>query len=262
MRTRLLSAIRVYVCAAFLLIACCAPSWAAGAPRDLSAAEILERYIAATGGRSTYARITSLVMTGTLSGTNVVDELGREPSLAMQHGAFESYWKAPGKRLNVRTIAGFGTTRFGYDGRRAWSQVTGHPPREITGAALVSIERSAALNPTLDWQSLYKSVKFEGTKRIGGRKTYVVRLTRPNGESITDYFAADTFLLIHSESYVRAGERSIKREIEFSDYREVDGMKFPFFIRHTSESGDSVARTTSIRVNVPVDDSIFEIPKQ
>lgn len=232
-------------------------------PPTLSAADILERYIAALGGREAFSRIQAVVMTGTLSGNNVLDELdtGRAPSAAQQHGSFDSYWKAPGKRLNVRTVAGYGTSKLGFDGRQAWQQSPGAPAREITGEALKMIERGRALNPVLDWRSLYPRLESKGTKRIAGADCFVVRLVRPGGEAITDFFDTRTFLLVHSESFVHVGEHAIRREIDFSDYRQVGGVRWPFRIAHRDENGQSLAVTTNIRIDVPVDDSLFEMPK-
>ncbi len=228
----------------------------------IAAADVLERYLAALGGRQAFARISTVIMTGTLSGNNVLDELepGHPPSLAEQHGTFESYWKAPGKRLNVRTVAGYGTSRLGFDGEHAWTEAPGEPPRALTGDALRSIERSSALNPALDWRTLYARVELKGMQKTGGHDAYVIRLVRPDGEAITDFFDSQTFLLLHSESFVHVGERAIKRQIDFQDYREAGGVKFPFRIVHTDENGVSVALTTAIRVNVPLDDGIFRMP--
>ena len=228
----------------------------------LTAADVLERYIAALGGREAFSRIHAVVVTGTLSGNNVLDELetGSAPSAAQQKGRFESYWKAPGKRLNVRTVEGYGTSKLGFDGAHAWQRSPGAPPRRITGEALTMIQRGRAVNPVLDWRSLYRSVEYKGAKRIGANECYVIRLVRRGGEAISDFFDTQTFLLIHSESFVHVGEHAIKREIDFSDYREAGGVRWPFRIAHRDEHGQSLAVTTSIRVNVPVDDSLFEMP--
>jgi hypothetical protein len=55
----------------------------------------------------------------------------------------------------------------------------------------------------------------------------------------------------------------IPDQIDFEDYREVDGVKLPFTIRvSTVDAGNaySVRKLTEIKLNVPVEESKFAMP--
>ena len=55
----------------------------------------------------------------------------------------------------------------------------------------------------------------------------------------------------------------IPEQTDFEDYREVDGVKFPFTVRISSvEAGNPISTRTfaEIKLNAPVDDSKFKMP--
>ena len=54
----------------------------------------------------------------------------------------------------------------------------------------------------------------------------------------------------------------IPEQVDYEDYRDVDGMKLPFTIRVSSiDSANSSTRTfTEIKLNVPVDETKFNRP--
>jgi hypothetical protein len=78
--------------------------------------EILDRHIAAVGGRDAIAKLTTRVMKGRL----VTDLPTRQPPVHESNG-FWVYAKAPGKYLVIQQSA-FGTRREGYDGEICWSR--------------------------------------------------------------------------------------------------------------------------------------------
>jgi hypothetical protein len=54
----------------------------------------------------------------------------------------------------------------------------------------------------------------------------------------------------------------IPNQIDFEDYRDVDGVKLPFTVRISSvEPGlVSTRKYTEIKVNAPIDDAKFRMP--
>ncbi|HET7453618.1 MAG TPA: hypothetical protein VFL12_12800, partial [Thermoanaerobaculia bacterium] len=49
----------------------------------------------------------------------------------------------------------------------------------------------------------------------------------------------------------------IPEQADFGDYREVDGVKVPFTIRHTAPDRSDTIRATEVRQNVALPDSTF-----
>ena len=79
------------------------------------------------------------------------------------------------------------------------------------------------------------------------------------------FFDAETGLLLRRITYTTTTIGMIPEQIDFEDYREVDGIKFPFTVRISSiEVGNPIStRTfTNIKLNAPVDDSKFNKPPE
>jgi hypothetical protein len=76
------------------------------------------------------------------------------------------------------------------------------------------------------------------------------------------YFDAETGLLRRRLAINHAAVLPIPEQIDFEDYRDVDGVKLPFTIRRSAiDTYDSWTRTfTEIKRNVSVDDALFVAP--
>src|SRR5579871_2809901 len=77
----------------------------------LTVSEVMDKYIAATGGRAAYAKIKSTVVKGTL-----------EVAPQGLKGTFSASAKAPNLLVVTQNIDGIGEIRQGYDGKTGWSQ--------------------------------------------------------------------------------------------------------------------------------------------
>ena len=62
---------------------------------------------------------------------------------------------------------------------------------------------------------------------------------------------------------IRFGRTPIGRvpsQVDYSDYRDVDGIKFPFQYKFSWLDGRDNYKLTDVKVNVPIDDSRFGKP--
>jgi len=48
--------------------------------------------------------------------------------------------------------------------------------------------------------------------------------------------------------------------IDYSDYREVSGLKLPFAVRHATWNAVTTQKVTDVKINVPVADEVFVKP--
>jgi hypothetical protein len=88
---------------------------------------------------------------------------------------------------------------------------------------------------------------------LHGRDVYIVQGSSPNGLLGTFYFDKKTHLLTR---YVRqtpspAGRISIQQD--FDDYRDVDGVKFPFKYSFLWLDGRFTALINDVKVNAPIE---------
>jgi hypothetical protein len=76
------------------------------------------------------------------------------------------------------------------------------------------------------------------------------------------YFDAQTGLLLRVITYTSTVIGRIPSQVDFDDYRDVEGVKLPFMVRMSSldARNDATRKFTEIKANVPADDAQFNPP--
>jgi outer membrane lipoprotein-sorting protein len=218
----------------------------------LTAEQILEKSIAASGGRAAMARLTSTQASGLIEFVS-----------AKKYGKMQMYAKAPNKQLVISTLEGIGEVRQGCDGQVAWSQDPTGIVQEATGAALEEMKRAATFNASLMWRERYPKVELAGEETVGGRKAYAVRLFPATGKPETRCFDQENFLFLkETGTHEFPGQGAIEISVEFADYRDVGGIKMPFLIKQVmAPVGEMRITLTEVKNNPELDDSLFRKPR-
>jgi hypothetical protein len=124
----------------------------------------------------------------------------------------------------------------------------------------------------VDWQKKGHTVTLEGKAKVGEADAYKLKVTTKGGAVREVYLDANTFLEAQVVGRVRLpaiDPRTKEHRFNdtifvFSDYRDVNGVKFPFAIDEERTGGgitQSFAHfTEKIEVNVPMDNSVFAPP--
>ncbi|HVM91407.1 MAG TPA: hypothetical protein VMT67_01275 [Terriglobales bacterium] len=153
-----------------------------------------------------------------------------------------------------------------YDGSKAWQVMPfmgKKDPELMSGDETKEIEETADLDgPLVDYKAKGHKVELMGKEKIEGTDAYKLKLTLKNGDVQTDYIDADSFLVIKEDTTrtVRGSEQDVESSI--GDYKEVDGIVFPFAIESGMKGTDQKQKITisKIELNVPADDSQFKMP--
>ena len=74
------------------------------------------------------------------------------------------------------------------------------------------------------------------------------------------YFDAQTGLLLRTLQIRESPLGPVPFQIDFEDYREVDGVKVPALTRRCRPDFSFAARLDQIQHNVPIDDAKFDKP--
>ena len=215
--------------------------------------EIIAKNIQARGGMEKLKSVQSIKSTATMSMGGGMEAPGvliqKRPQLA---------------RLEF-TVQGL-TAVQAYDGKNAWQIMPfmGKKDPEIMSAdeAKETEEMADLDGPLVDYNSKGHKVELLGKEKVEGTDVYKLKVSLKNGDVQTIYIDADSFLEIKEETRrtVRGTEQIIESSI--GDYKEVNGIVFPF----AEESGvkgsaeKQKLTITKVELNVPADDSIFKIP--
>ena len=214
-----------------------------------SAQEVLDKYIQALGGTQRLGNIRSFVAKGTYSGFDT--EQANVP--------FEIFAKAPAERTTV-VHAGFGDSVRTYDGRTAWiaSADKPLPLMQLTGGNLDGAKIEALISFPMQIRQAFSQWKVTSSS-IDDRDVRVVQGSNPRQAPVNFYFD-DSGLLVRLVRFVDTAVGRIPAQIDYSDYRDVSGVKMPFRWTATWTDGQSTTQLSEVKANMPVDDAKFARP--
>ena len=222
----------------------------AATPALPSADEIFSKYAAAIGGQTAIDKLKSRTAKGT-----VVQANGSSYQFELSQAAPDKFY------LLVRTPQG--TVERGFNGQVGWEK-TARGGRQITGAELINFKAANGLFSLLKFNEQYSKPPRVRKDKLGDREVYIVDGTTTDNRRMRLYFDAASGLLLRRTTTMPTIVGIIPDQIDFEDYREADGLKFPFTARAaTLEVGNPIStRTfTEVKVNVPVDHSKFDMPE-
>ena len=208
--------------------------------------EVLKKYVAALGGADAIKAVNSRVIKGT------VDVVG-----VSRGGSFETYAQAPNKLLSVITAHPMGTVKVSFDGRNAWSR-SGTGVRALKSAELGAVQRQAEFFGVLTMQKNYAKITMPGMSKIGYRDVYVLDLQPAVGAVERLFLDATTYLPVRINTTQTLGTNTAAVEIYLDDWREVDGIKYPFGMSQSFPKLTLTFTVKEIKHNVPIEARLFE----
>ncbi len=225
------------------------PAWSAGQTLD----DVVSKHIAARGGREKLAAIQTVKMTRTVAsgiGTTlrVVIFKKRPNLLRVEQGAAQ-----PGAPVTPRGISA----------TEVWDTVQGKAiPRAAQLAAEAQDVDGDFDGLLVDWRKKGHTVALAGHEALPGGDTYKLTVTLKSGLARTIYLDAKTYLdRRHTGVLNLPNGRQFDITIDFDNWRDVEGVKFPFDITEERTGKEPVVTlvtyTDKIEINVPMDDALF-----
>lgn len=211
--------------------------------------QILDKFVAAVGGKAAIEKHTTRISKGTF-------EL---PAMGAS-GAITLYSKAPNKNLVVIDIGGFGTISQAYNGSVGWAQDPTSGLREMSGAELIAAKREAEFYGDIKLKQLYPKMTVKSKEKVGAGEAYLVEAVPAEGSPQKFYFDTQTGLLVRVDVETESPQGKIPFEVYLEDYREVDGVKMPFTVRRNSPAISFTVKLDKVEHNVPIDDAKFNKP--
>ena len=241
---------------ALALITVCALPILARAQAPLTADDVVNKHLAALGGRAALEKLTSRRATGTVT----VGTAGGDIP-----GTIELALKMPNKArallaLDLRAFGGDHLTvgqRF--DGTTGVAMNSQQGDQAITGNQLEDMRNATFPTPLLNYKAAGMKVELLPRETLDGAEVIVLLVTPKAGSAMTMYFDAKDFLL--SRTVVRMSNPQLGGDVEqvvqFSDYRTVDGVRVPFHLVNSNPAQKVTISLTKVEHNVAIADSIF-----
>lgn len=216
--------------------------------------EIVKKAIEARGGIEKIKSVQSERITGSISLAQ-----GIEGTLILE-------LQRPHKLYSEISVEGQKVLRV-YDGKSAgW---TVNPFTEIKDVVEMSAEELKGMpdeadgdGPLVDYKAKGSKVELVGKEEAEGKPAYRLKITSKSGEVRSYLIDGTTFLTTKWEGMRKVVDQNLPWECALSDYRDVQGLKFPFKIDQGSP-GTEYRQTLSVEkveINPKIDDSHFSKP--
>jgi hypothetical protein len=216
---------------------------------------IIDKYLQALGGAQKLSTMTSYAATGSsvgfggFGGGGRVQIFGKSPD---QRSVFIAFPDAPGRDASVRS----------YDGKVGWIKtplsVLGE--YQLAGSELDGARLDAQLAFPAQIKQVLTNLRTLEPATVDDKDCDVVQGTGQRGMFISLFFDKSTGLLVRSIRYGPSPIGRIPTMVDYSDYRDVSGIKLPFKFTFAWVDGRDTFQMNNIQINAPVEASRFSRP--
>jgi outer membrane lipoprotein-sorting protein len=202
--------------------------------------------VAAVGGAEALHKISSRVSKG-----NIVFG-GHETPI-------EVFAKAPDKRMSV-THSASGDSITAFDGQGGWLGNTGRPARDMSGQEAEAARLDADFYFATHIREIFSGFRLGHPENIGDQPAYTLICMRQGQPPVRLYFDQSSGLLLRQVRYSDTPIGRNPTQIDYADYRAVDGVQVPFRWTLARVNGRFTIQIQEARQNVPIDDAKFAKP--
>jgi hypothetical protein len=209
--------------------------------------EIISKHISAIGGADNWKKINSMVMEGT------VNVMGNDVNVKI------TQVNNQGQRQDISVAGMTGYVMVTQNGGWMFLPFQGQQKPEPMTADDVkeSVDDLDIQGNLVDYQAKGHKVELLGTEEIEGTECYKIKVTRKTSGEQTLFIDKSSYLVLRASSKKKAMGQEMDVNIDFGDYREVNGVK----IAHSIGQGFGTMVVSSVKVNEPVAADFFADPK-
>lgn len=230
-----------------LIPAFLAAAWFLAPPSHAQdASKIIDQYVKAEGGAKTLAKIQTYALDGSI----------HAPGEA-KPGTYTFRVKLPNRLYSEFHNEGQ-TFIEAYNGKSAWHQTGSGEIATLLGTQAVELE-VAAQYYNARFLALSKkkiAAAYKGSSTIRGHQASEILLTFPTGTQWQVFFDQSSHLIVAEKASI-AG---IPYEIDYDDYRPLNGVKVPYKLEIHRSSEDYAVDVTRAAINETVGERTFDFP--
>jgi hypothetical protein len=253
---------------------------------SLSAAQIVDKNVAARGGLQAWRGVEALLMSGRLDaggnnrptlpmpGQKEAQKVARQRPAEQVQLPFVIDLKRP-RKMRVELQFNGQTAIQVFDGTHGWKLRPFLNRREVepyTAEELKSASSEAELDGFLvDYAAKGTKVELDGMEKVENRDTYKLKLTLKNGQAIHLWIDAETFLETKLEGNPRRLDGKYHPvEIYYRDFRSLNGLMIPYLLETVVQNVAGVKDPRSMAerimiekvvVNPKLDETLFLKPQ-
>lgn len=215
--------------------------------------DIINKSIEAQGGKQVLEKIVDSTYIGDME----MIQFGMS-------GSVTRYQKEPNKMRMEIEVQGYIITQA-YDGETAWmtNPQTGSTEEMPENLAADMKKGALGLDAVLNPEKYGITYSYKGKETLDGVDYHVIDQTFEDGEKVTVYINAKTYLPYKSiTTSIGPTGGEVEEETIMTDYREIEGMMVPFSLVIYQDGEEFVSMTISeVKINTGLEDSLFQMDK-
>ena len=209
----------------------------------ITAEQIIAQYVDSIGGKDSLEKVVSIIQKAKTSMNGMTINLITQK-------------KAPNKFAMEMLMNGNLLTKQTFDGEKG--KMKGFQgEKELTGKELDEMKTEAIFNQELKYNELGITLNFDGVEKIDNEDAFKIEVIKPNGEKTIDFYSMSTGLKVLSRQTIVAPQGEFVQSQKYSDYREINGVKYPFLITISGVQNMELI-IESIEVNTEIKDEVFQ----
>ena len=225
--------------------------------------DILAKYVTALGGAQAVQNAKTRVMTGTQTTRDLVST-----NITVQEKSTGQYRIDIASQPNPAIRASNGTAAWavGGGGGRGGGGGAADAPRDLAGFQMQQGLRLADLGLPANMKQRYTTLLVnKAYENINGRPVVVITGTPYPNVTEQLSFDRESGLLLRRAVHTTSGGAGLNimnlgEQIDYSDYRDVGGVKVPHTVRHATHNQVTTLKFTDVKINAPVADDAFAKP--
>jgi len=211
---------------------------------DITVDKVIGKYLNALGGKEKLLSIKdeTVSMQGSIQGMNmkitIVRKFPNKYYFNLDLGAMQQVQKFDGEKA---LVSGMGQEQ------------------KLEGEQLESMKQQSEMYPLARYRELGIKPELAGLGNVNGKDAYKMRLTFPNGNKSVIYIDTETGLKLREESSRKTRQGTFSTTVDYSDYKEWDGMKYPGKIVQQVGPQTIEMTVSEVKTNSGVKDDFFKV---
>ncbi|MBO0934561.1 insulinase family protein [Fibrella aquatilis] len=222
-----------------------APKAAAAVPVGMTAQQVIDKYVAAIGGKDALLKIQDMT-------TQMSTEMQGNAVLMTRKA------KAPNKSMMSATVMGMEMMKMASDGTSAARTVRGNTTK-LEGKDADQVLVQGGLFPELRYADNKVTSTLEGTEKVDGKDAYRVKNSTANGLTWTDFYDTASGLKVQTMSTQKGPQGEVVQTVSYGDYKDVSGVKVPYSIKQPMGPMTMTLSVDKVEVNKGLKDSDFSV---
>lgn len=220
------------------------PTTSEDLPEGLTAEKVIDHYLEAIGGVQNLRKVKDLtqVRSASMQGMTLeITEIKKAPNMSLE--------KVSSGPMEFQKVI--------FNGSEGLEVIQGQS-QSLDEKKVDEAMIESRIFPELSYGELGAKLTLTGLEKVDNQQSYVVEVELPTGKKSYSYFSKESGLKLKESVTVDTPQGTISQSVMYSDYKEVDGVRFPH--KASINMGPQIleAQTTRIEINTGVSDDLFK----